>query len=515
MGRVLADPELLSIYRIWFIVTSILFLLAAIFGQGALHPDEHHQVLEYLNVLMGKMGSEMLTPIEYNARMRPWFQPFLYYGISAPISFLGIKSPFIHAALFRMLSGFIGLWAMHCWMIFFLREIREIRPWRYLLYGITWSWYIPMFMVRSSSDTLSSNLLLLAIGILVFNSFNLKSIASIERAGEGNKSVWKQSGLTAFAVLGGFAFLVKYQSAIVFGIVVLWMLLKRFLKLKDFVILSLLYLAICSLELLFNYFGYGEITSSTWNHAYQNVVMKMSHHFGTLPWWGYFKLLFLKGIPPFSLVLMAGSVIYFFKRPTALLTFSSVVYFFIFCVISHKEIRFLTPLLYFAPIILFMITMEYGDRILGRMKKGIIKWLVIIFAYINLLILLIASVRTVYTPVKTYRAIYNTKEPQEDIHVFYDDFNRSRGHLNFEMNFYKRDSLWNEKVLASIDELNQLIKKGNRALLVTSKYKEYQLVSRLKQCHPLHQTYPRWTFGFNYFDWLKRSSIWVLWECKS
>src|SRR5665213_2550277 len=66
-------------------------LVTAWFSVMFYFPDEHYQVLEFMSFKLGITPASEL-PWEFSARIRPWFQPALYFLIARPLSAVGVRA---------------------------------------------------------------------------------------------------------------------------------------------------------------------------------------------------------------------------------------------------------------------------------------------------------------------------------------------------------------------------------------------------------------------------------------
>ncbi|MDR3355642.1 MAG: hypothetical protein LBO04_00430 [Spirochaetaceae bacterium] len=56
------------------------------------HPYEYFQAIEFANYKLGSTDKSELA-WEFNARMRPWLQPSIYYVLIKTFKFLGVNDP--------------------------------------------------------------------------------------------------------------------------------------------------------------------------------------------------------------------------------------------------------------------------------------------------------------------------------------------------------------------------------------------------------------------------------------
>ena len=251
----------------WRWLTGILFALTAIFSVGFHHPDELYQVMEYMNVYAGRQDVSTLSQLEWQYKMRPWFQPIVFHWLTTPLEWIGLGNPFTKSMFLRILTGLFAVYTFSLWALY-LFSSKQGEQDKELTFEITLWWFIPYFAVRTSSDT---------IGAL----FSLCALAFIFLDFKRQKKIHLGSFLT-FCIFSAIAFLFRYQTLIITAPALLWMLFIAKIDLKKFFGGIFLIAFIGQLEWVFNFLGYGEWVCSTWNHAYSNVILKVSHTFGTL-----------------------------------------------------------------------------------------------------------------------------------------------------------------------------------------------------------------------------------------
>src|SRR5260221_6209551 len=86
-------------------------LVTAWFSATFYFPDEHYQVLEFMSYKLGVTDGSQL-PWEIIARIRPWFQPLVYFLIAKPLTLLGMKDMFTIAFVLRLATGAFSLTAL-------------------------------------------------------------------------------------------------------------------------------------------------------------------------------------------------------------------------------------------------------------------------------------------------------------------------------------------------------------------------------------------------------------------
>jgi phosphatidylinositol glycan class B len=297
----------------------LLHVAAAFFSLGYWHPDEHFQILEWMHRLEGRTDASLLS-WEYTARLRSWLAPQLFFLLSRPLRCFGVESPFAIETVFRLLVSAFGLAATRACLRSFEKEIGE-RGMRFAVSVALLAGAAPFLHARISSEALSSAVFLWAL------AYRDRPAAS--------------------GALAGLAFGFRFQSALLFAAFLAPSADKRgarhWLRFTGGLGVSLLGSA--ALDRV----GYGEWSFPAWNYFRVNLLEGVAASFGEKPFWQYFADL-ATALPPLGLALLAAFIAFALRRPKHPLTWALVPFVLVHCAISHKELRFLTPLFWCAPL---------------------------------------------------------------------------------------------------------------------------------------------------------------------
>ncbi len=469
---------MITVHRLSLSLFGVLIFALALGSVGFLHPDEHYQVIEYMNVFLGRFSHDILSTLEWKAMMRPWFQPIVFAGPIALVRDLaGGPLPFFEASLLRLFSVLLGL----LWLI---PLIKRSLPYFFRTTACTWwrgllicsfiaPWFVTFLSVRTSSDTVGAHLFMIALVSLGL-PFELKDQSSKK--------------LALFSVLCGIAILVRYQMVVWIGPTYLFFLFKSRWPRAQVLSAGVASLCIASSEILFNYWGRGLWYSSTVNHINLNLFHGVAATFGTLPWWGYFKIFFKEGLPPLCLFYFYICARHLVKGRGGLIAIITLISFVFFSLIAHKEARFLTPTLFLLSLMLAGIG--------GALKPR----LVLVLGGLNLLLTVGLIFKPAYRPILIYRALDEIYRPGDTIYVLKD---RKGRELSFELHHYQRHP-W--QVASYQGDQTQ-------GLVVSSTYAQYELLLA-RGCALFELSYPVWVLSNNSFGWRERSNIWGVWRCK-
>ena len=106
-----------------------------------------------------------------------------------------------------------------------------------------------------------------------------------------------------------------------------------------------------------------------------NIVDGMAATFGTNPWYAYLGWAPLWMAPPLGLAIAALCVVGIVTRPKSLWSWTFVAFVVGHSVIGHKELRFLLPLVYLAPVLVAFGWESVADRMAERPAWRALVWL--------------------------------------------------------------------------------------------------------------------------------------------
>ena len=193
------------------------------------------------------------------------------------------------------------------------------------------------------------------------------------------------------------------------------------------------------------------------------------------------------------------------KKPKDLLTWVTLPYFIIFSFIGHKEVRFLTPLIFLGPIVLSLCFLNIKETF-GKGAKAF-EGSIYALLFINLLIFPFTNFKPANRYLGLYKAVYENKKADEGLYVFYDGLDKTRDHLKFDLNFYKAQPF-------QVIPITHLSSPSKSFLLATSKYSEMEIIKKSDKCSIIYQSYPSFVLRLMPEKIINRSSILTLTRCR-
>lgn len=434
--------------------SSIIVLICAFFSTGFLHPDEHYQILELINLkLNNNYTDHSIFNWDYSLMIRSWFQPAFYYLFLKPFFFL---DPFQKAFLIRLLNGLIALYAFS--QIFKASQHRVLT--------LVLIWFIPFFLVRTNSESLSTSLFLIGAPYFIKNT-NKNSLIS--------------------GLFFGLSFLVRYQMGVVIFCVNLWSLIKK-RNILNLSIHTLSVLFVIALGSLIDWWGYGELTFAPYNYFRENIINSRASDFGTSPFWYYLTEPLLKGIPFIAIFIYYSLYKYVKEYKLDFYVCAFLSFLIIHSLVPHKELRFLVFNYVLAAMALSYFYSKFQTK----------KWIKNIILTFNFLLLAKVLLLPAAKEIDLYKIIYNNKIRTLQV------LDQGPSKFEFTMPYYQRSKI---KTFTSSEISSPYV-------LATkwSQYKSNQ--EKLKKCQLLHHSYPMWIEKLNFFKWLDRSSMFLLWHCQ-
>lgn len=314
-------------------LVAVVVIITAINSVGYHHADEHYQIIEFANYFLGNTGSDQL-PWEFKAQIRPSIQPLIAAGFFKVIYLFGFNDPFILAMLLRISTGLFGIWVYIKFIKAWVNREGEAKGIPILLsLSAFFLWFMPYLLVRFSSENLSSLFFLWGLAHYFSNR--------------------EKKQLVFVGLLLGLSFAFRFQMGIAVAGFIAWLVIAEHVKISKIVLIlfggliGLIVLLIC------DYWFYGAFVFSPWNYLSSNLIEGKAASFGIDPWYMYFEELWVYLTPVGVILSLLGfSVwIYHFKKSPFL--WILIPFLLVHSMIGHKEFRFLFPIVFVFPVLLF------------------------------------------------------------------------------------------------------------------------------------------------------------------
>lgn len=445
--------------------------VAAWFSVGWHHPDEHYQLIEFTYSITGEKNASTL-PMEFAAEMRPSIQVWLTYTILKCAGFLQLTNPFMLAFLLRLFTAVLCI--VSSLQLQRALSFTHAHLQRTHLILLLFGWCLVYMHVRFSSETWSAALFVLGISMLLM----------------------KKQGFWTGLILGlSFAF--RFQMGFALVGVGVYLLLQR---------TSAKYLLwLCAGGLLSIGFAtwldsvfYGNLVFTPYTYFYQNIVNKVAAGFGVSPWYWYFSQSVEQLIPPFSLMVVAGFVLLLLQPAYRLIGFAALFFVLGHSAVGHKELRFIFPMLFFAPLAAIIVWQWVYERLNKATYKKLWNGMARLFVPVNAVALLIILFKPAHELAHVYKFTYQLPAGST---LYYTRHNPFMSGSN-EATFYKKKDL---TVLPFTE-----YKPAINSYVIT----EEPLVPSIPNAKPLlvYTSIPDWLYAFNFNNWIGRSNQYMIYE---
>lgn len=308
---------------------SLLILAAVIavtawFSDLFYFPDEHYQVLEFMSYRLGITPASDL-PWEFSARIRPWFQPLVYFLIARPLMFLGLKDIFAIVFVLRLATGMFSLLALARYAKALLPTIEGEEERRAFVRYLPLLGFLPYLFVRTSSENFSAA------------SFALGLATAL-----GEKSARR---LALAGLLCGLAFESRYQTGLLGLGLIAWLAMIARVRAPALAAFIGGGMAALAIGVLADRWGYGQFVFPPLGYIGVNLVQGVAaHQFGREPVFAYLYLLPAQIFFAITLVLMAGMAAMWLRNPRHAVSWVTLPFVLAHVAVAHKEARFLFPL---------------------------------------------------------------------------------------------------------------------------------------------------------------------------
>jgi phosphatidylinositol glycan class B len=305
--------------------------------------------------------------------------------------------------------------------------------------------------------------------------------------------------LVGIGICFGISFLCRYQSALLFGGLLLWILvMRKSWRMPIFISIGVLFMM--ALGFVLDHWLYGEWICTLWNYFDQNLLQGKASSFGVDPWYKYIIEPMMESIPTVGIVLFAALIFAMIKKYKEAMLWCMVPFIGVHLLIGHKETRFLFPLIGLAPLaVAQLVDYLQGLQHTPRRLNVISRFVGILFWVTNMVFLLVILFKPADNHIALYECLYN--EPSEPMVLNYIKHNPY--HRVENVMFYKRSDM----TLNEITDVDQIEMGTTSVQYVATKDPQFVIPNELGATL-IFETYPSWIYRFNYNNWLKRSGNW-------
>ena len=469
--------------NIYFTFLFIFYLFCSFNGVGFYNDDEHFQILEPVAYLLG-INSNLIENIFYwewkpNIRIRPWFQPYLYYYIISFLKIISINDPFIWIIIIKLLSGLFGFLST-VYLFFSIKEYFKIKENNYHYLFIFSFWFYPFIHTRTSSESLS----------IIFFTFAFSFLLNAFTKNKHDKS---NIFIFMFSLLLGLSIVVRPQMIFTIFPIFLWVIFFQF-NFRKIIIVFIGCLLAIFFGLFIDYLHWGFYSNTYWQIFYIQILSGYMADFGKQPWWFYFYSLALEFTPIYGTIFFIALITFWYKNLRSVFTWLTLGTIFSFIIFDHKELRFIFTILIFTP----YFTIFFLEKINNQFIKNTLITLCIIS---NFIFLSIVSFFPINSKVDLYNYLNSKNNTINDLYYF-----EENPYLINEM-----QPLFYTSNLPNIYEFNNLTNYDNK-WITSNNYKFIEELIENNDCKIAYSTYPFEILKINP-NWLRKKLNWFVIDC--
>lgn len=473
-------------YKKIYFIAAIVFAIAAYFSEGFHHYDEHHQVMEFGGMKLGITEKSEL-PWEYDSQMRPAIQPMMVYVAHKVFGLVSIDSPFSIAFILRLFTGMLSFFSIHLLIKAFIDKIKgEKLKMSFVLLSF-FLWFTVYNGIRFSSENVAGRVFVIAFALLF---------------------IWKNLNIKHYLAIGlllGLSFLFRYQNAFLIVGFVAWIFFIQKSKFSNVLVLVSGIVLMFGVGVLIDRWFYEEWVLSTWKYFEENILLGKAASFGVDPWYFYFVEIFKTGIAPFSLLYIIPFVLLVIFRRKDVLVWTVLPFLLVHLYISHKEVRFLFPVIGFIPLMIVQSGEIINEKWQGFFQSKVVKVFIVLFWIYNYLFLAIAALKPSDAQVSLYQKVYDDyPQPTKLYCVKGNPYSRA-----VDVHYYKRKNM-TIHIIQSLDEIT--LSKDSTTLFVTTDKQEQKAVENGNDL--VYSSFPEWIKYFNVTNWVARTNFRKMYEMK-
>ena len=177
-------------------------------------------------------------------------------------------------------------------------------------------------------------------------------------------------------MLLGISFEFRFQTAFMIFGYLCWVLFNNSNAFNRVINTTLGLLVVVALSFFVDSWFYNAWVFTPWNYFYANIIDGAAASFGTLPW--YYYLIYTIKYPGviIGIPLLLSFCVLVVKQPRNIVVWIVIPFIIAHSVTAHKELRFLFPLVYFAP---FILVSGYQYIIPFVNKSSVLKAMAVIY----------------------------------------------------------------------------------------------------------------------------------------
>ena len=259
---------------------------------------------------------------------------------------------------------------------------------------------------------------------------------------------------------------------------------------------------------LSDWWFYGVQICAPYNYFASNILEGKAATFGESPWWAYFQFFLTDTVPPLSIVLLILLSWGIYLKRKHLFSFAFLPFFIAHCLVSHKELRFLAPMLF--PVCYF-VAIGFQAFLAGFSFNKAWAWFRTVLLSMNIALLLFVVLTPAHEAFPYLRFLYDYGESKGKTTLYCTESSPYR-YIDLTVHFFKTKNI-DVRVFENMEILRTTIEKEKpKNALILSKRIRMDSDFDGYTNENVYCYFPSWIGLFNIIVWQERSYIWIVYE---
>jgi len=436
-------------------------VLAAVFSIGFYLYDEHYQILEFAWMKSGHSTVNNMA-WEYTSMCRPSLQPWIAIAV---FKMMGMTDPFKMVFVLRLFSSLLGFASLVPFCLLGMQWLknylsRKIFPFLLAIIPI-----ISFTHARFSSEGFGGTFIMLGIVFLLISQ--AKDIAGM--AGK----------VYFYLFLSGFCFAISFVSRVQMGLafpgILFWAVVIEKIKFRKLLVIGLAALMVLAVCAILDRLYYGMWVNALWLYVKINLLEGKANSFGSSPFLFFFSDTIFRSGYIWGVLFVTAILIGWFSRPMNIFTLAFAPYFISHCLIAHKELRFMFPMVGALPLFIGF-ALEYLKIYHLNPKQIIPKIAVLILAVIFPFSILLWTWDTCLSPARVefyaYKYLDRYRNEKMSLISMY-NFEWPYGPVErLNMDVYKARSLVKKYHMPDASQLKQIVDSSKNPVFLYAPSKD-------------------------------------------
>jgi phosphatidylinositol glycan class B len=356
-------------------IAFVVYAVSAFHNTGFYYYDEHYQIIEFAELKSGRNNPSDLA-WEYKEKIRPAIQPLMAFIGFSLMRGLGVQDSYVLITILRLFTALLAL----AIITFFVNKTKHLLPanlesiYRFISYFL---WFIPFLNIRFSSEAYSGLSFILAVALIY---------------------TYGKHRYLLIGCLLGLSFIFRYQTIFMSVGFVLWMAIIQKVDFKSLLRLFAGSILVLILGFGIDYWFYQTSTSTFVNYFIANIIEQKMVMYGVSPWHLYFTSSLNAMTFPIAIIIWVSVTEQLICSYKSWLPWVILPFLIFHICVSHKEMRFLFPLVNFVPLTIMLALKDLLALRNTVVKNAIVNYTLYVVVFVSAITNVVALAMVACSP---------------------------------------------------------------------------------------------------------------------